>query len=42
MITRRDFLKITGGSTVAWYVATQSGWIQRAVASIPGGSSIPR
>jgi FtsP/CotA-like multicopper oxidase with cupredoxin domain len=41
MITRRDFLKITGGSTVAWYVATQSGWIQRAVASIPGGSLDP-
>ena len=38
MITRRDFLKITGGSTVAWYVASQSGWIQRAVGSIPGGS----
>jgi spore coat protein A len=41
MITRRDFLKITGGSTVAWYVATQSGWVQRAVASIPGGSLDP-
>ncbi|HEX6580121.1 MAG TPA: multicopper oxidase [Actinomycetota bacterium] len=41
MLTRRDFLKVTGGSTVAWYVATQSGWIQRAVASIPGGSLEP-
>ena len=41
MITRRDFLKITGGSTVAWYVATQTGWIQRAVAAIPGGTLDP-
>jgi FtsP/CotA-like multicopper oxidase with cupredoxin domain len=41
MITRRDFLKITGGSTVVWYVATQTGWIQRAVASIPGGTLDP-
>ncbi len=41
MITRRDFLKVTGGSTVAWYVATQTGWIQRAVAVIPGGTLDP-
>ena len=41
MFTRRDFLKITGGSTVAWYVATQTGWIQRAVAAIPGGTLDP-
>ena len=41
MFTRRDFLKITGGSTVAWYVATRSGWVQRAVAGIPGGSLDP-
>ena len=41
MITRRDFLKVTGGSTVAWYVATQTGWIQRAVAAIPGGTLDP-
>jgi FtsP/CotA-like multicopper oxidase with cupredoxin domain len=41
MLTRRDFLRITGGSTVAWYVATQTGWAQRAVAAIPGGSLEP-
>jgi FtsP/CotA-like multicopper oxidase with cupredoxin domain len=41
MITRRDFLKVTGGSTVAWYVATRTGWTQRAVASIPGGTLDP-
>jgi FtsP/CotA-like multicopper oxidase with cupredoxin domain len=41
MLTRRDFLKITGGSTVAWYVATQTGWVQRAVAAIPGGTLDP-
>ena len=41
MITRRDFLKVTGGSTVAWYVATQTGWIQSAVAAIPGGTLDP-
>ena len=41
MITRRDFLKLTGGSTVAWYVATQSGWIQRAAATVPGGTLDP-
>jgi FtsP/CotA-like multicopper oxidase with cupredoxin domain len=40
-LTRRDFLKVTGESTVAWYVATHTGWIQRAVASIPGGSLDP-
>ena len=46
MFTRRDFLKVTGGSTIAWYVATQTGWIERAVAAIPGGTldhaAIPR
>ena len=41
MITRREFLKITGGSTVVWYVATQTGWVQRAAASIPGGTLDP-
>ena len=41
MLTRRDFLKVTGGSTVAWYVATQTGWIQRATAAIPGGTLEP-
>ena len=41
VITRRDFLKVTSRIDVAWYVATQTGWIQRAVASIPGGSLDP-
>jgi len=41
MFTRRDFLKVTGGSTIAWYVATQTGWIERAVAAIPGGTLDP-
>src|SRR5512132_398326 len=46
MITRRDFIKLTGATTVGWYVATQFGYVQRAIAQIPGGtldpSSIPK
>ena len=46
MLTRRDFIKLTGASTVGWYVATQFGWVQRAMAQIPGGtlelSSVPK
>ncbi|MGZ8662093.1 MAG: multicopper oxidase family protein [Actinomycetota bacterium] len=41
MLTRRDFLKLTGVSTVGWYVATQGGWVQRAFAQIPGGTLDP-
>jgi spore coat protein A len=41
MLTRRSFLKLTGASTVAWYVATQVGWTQRALAQIPGGTLDP-
>jgi FtsP/CotA-like multicopper oxidase with cupredoxin domain len=41
MITRRDFLKITGASTVGWYVATRTGWMERALAEIPGGTLDP-
>jgi FtsP/CotA-like multicopper oxidase with cupredoxin domain len=41
MITRRDFLKITGASTVGWYVATRFGWVERAMAQIPGGTLDP-
>jgi FtsP/CotA-like multicopper oxidase with cupredoxin domain len=41
MLTRRSFLKLTGASTMAWYVATQTGWMQRAVAQIPGGTLDP-
>ena len=42
MLTRRDFIKLTGGSTLGWYAATQLGWSQRAIAQIPGGTLAPR
>ena len=35
MLTRRDFIKLTGASTIGWYVATQTGWVQWAVAQVP-------
>jgi FtsP/CotA-like multicopper oxidase with cupredoxin domain len=41
MPTRRSFLKLTGASTLAWYVATQTAWMERAVAQIPGGTLNP-
>jgi spore coat protein A, manganese oxidase len=41
MSTRRSFLKLTGASTIAWYVATQTGWMERAIAEIPGGTLDP-
>jgi FtsP/CotA-like multicopper oxidase with cupredoxin domain len=41
MSTRRSFLKLTGASTIGWYVATKAGWVQRAVAQIPGGTLDP-
>jgi spore coat protein A, manganese oxidase len=41
MPTRRSFLKLTGASTVVWYVATQTGWMERAIAQIPGGTLEP-
>jgi FtsP/CotA-like multicopper oxidase with cupredoxin domain len=41
MPTRRSFLKLTGATTLAWYVATQTGWTQRAMAAIPGGTLDP-
>jgi spore coat protein A len=41
MLTRRSFLKLTGASTLAWYIATQTGWTQQAMAQIPGGSLDP-
>ena len=41
MPTRRSFLKLTGASTIAWYVATQTGWMERAMAQIPGGTLEP-
>jgi hypothetical protein len=34
MPTRRAFLRLTGASAVGWYVATQFGWTQRAIAQI--------
>jgi len=41
MLNRRDFLKLTGASTVGWYVATRFGYVQRAVAQVPGGTLGP-
>jgi spore coat protein A len=41
MLTRRSFLKLTGTSTIALYVATQAGWTQQALAAIPGGALDP-
>jgi spore coat protein A, manganese oxidase len=41
LLTRRDFIKLTGASTAGWYVATQGGWLQRAMAQIPGGTLLP-
>jgi FtsP/CotA-like multicopper oxidase with cupredoxin domain len=41
VLTRRSFLKITGGSTIVWFAATELGWVQRAVAAIPGGTLAP-
>ena len=42
MPTRRAFLRLTGASAVGWYVATQLGWTQRAIAQIPGGTLDPQ
>jgi len=46
VVTRRNFLKLTGASTLGWYVGTQVGWMERAFAQIPGGtldpSSVPK
>ena len=41
MFTRRNFLKLTGASAITWYVATNVGWTQRAIAQIPGGTLDP-
>jgi FtsP/CotA-like multicopper oxidase with cupredoxin domain len=41
MITRRDLFKLTGATTIAWYGATRLGWVQRALATIPGGTLVP-
>jgi FtsP/CotA-like multicopper oxidase with cupredoxin domain len=42
MLTRRDFFRLTGATTIGWYTATQFGWVQRAVAAIPGGALLPQ
>ena len=41
MLTRRSFFRISGASTIGWFVATKAGWVQRAMAQIPGGSLDP-
>ncbi|HET9722241.1 MAG TPA: twin-arginine translocation signal domain-containing protein, partial [Actinomycetota bacterium] len=41
MLTRRDFIRLTGATTIGWYVATQTGWVQRALAQVPGGTLEP-
>ncbi|MGA9161153.1 MAG: hypothetical protein WB297_09875 [Actinomycetota bacterium] len=41
MLTRRDFFKLTGATTIGWYVATRFGYVQRAIAEIPGGTLDP-
>jgi spore coat protein A len=41
MPTRRSFLKLTGATTLACYVASQTGWMERAMAAIPGGTLQP-
>jgi len=41
MITRRDFLKLSGAGTLATYVATHGKFLLRALAQIPGGSLAP-
>src|SRR5690348_8026181 len=38
MITRRTFLKLTGASTITWFVATNTDWTGQAMAQIPGGT----
>ena len=41
VLTRRSFFRISGASTIGWFVATKAGWVQRAMAQIPGGSLDP-
>jgi FtsP/CotA-like multicopper oxidase with cupredoxin domain len=41
VLSRRSFLKLTGASTIGWYVASQTGWVQRAIAQVPGGTLDP-
>ena len=41
IVTRRNYFKLTGVSTLGWYVATDWRWAERAVAQIPGGTLDP-
>ena len=41
MLSRRDFLKLTGAGTLALYTATRGRYILRAQAHIPGGTLDP-
>jgi FtsP/CotA-like multicopper oxidase with cupredoxin domain len=41
MQTRRQFLKLTGAGTLTLFVATRAGWVQKALAQIPGGTLDP-
>ena len=41
MLTRRQFIKATSATTMGLFVATQFGWVQKAVAQIPGGTLDP-
>ena len=41
MITRRDFLKLSGAGTLALYAATRGKFVLRGQAQIPGGSLPP-
>ena len=40
MITRRTFLKYTGGTALTWYVVNKFG-VLKAIAQIPGGTLDP-
>ena len=41
MISRRDFLKLSGLGLTAFYASTRSKLIMRAQAAIPGGTLLP-
>jgi FtsP/CotA-like multicopper oxidase with cupredoxin domain len=39
--TRRQFIKATSATTIGLFMATKFGWVQRAMAQIPGGTLDP-
>ena len=41
MLSRRQFITVTGATTVGLFVATQFGWVRMAEAQIPGGTLDP-